>query len=155
MAHRRRRRGRVPGGPLVTAYVRRVPRAGPPAPRGVELAVAAPPSKPTMQAGAAAWLQFALPVLGGLGAMVFVLVNPKPLYIATGLLFAISAIGAGVAMGVQQRASFRRQTRAARVRYLQYLGEVRGLVRTVAGQQRADADWRHPAPAALIGVVAS
>jgi S-DNA-T family DNA segregation ATPase FtsK/SpoIIIE len=106
-----------------------------------------------MQAGAAAWLQFALPVLGGLGAMVFVLVNPKPLYIATGLLFAVSAIGAGVAMGVQQRGSFRRQTRAVRVRYLEYLRELRGQVLAVAGRQRADAAWRHPAPAALIGVV--
>ncbi|HXM57229.1 MAG TPA: type VII secretion protein EccCa, partial [Candidatus Dormibacteraeota bacterium] len=139
----------------MTAYVRRVPRAGPPAPPASELAVAAPPSKPTMQMGAAAWLQFALPVLGGLGAMVFVLVNPKPLYIATGLLFAISAIGAGVAMGVQQRASFRRQTRTVRLRYLEYLRELRGVVLGVAGRQRADATWRHPAPAALVGVVAA
>ena len=139
----------------MTAYVRRVPRAGPQGPPAGELVVAAPPPKPVMQGGAASWLQFALPVLGGLGAMVFVLVNPKPLYIATGLLFAISAIGAGVAMAVQQRASFRRQARAARARYLQYLRELRQVVRGVAGQQRADAEWRHPAPAGLLAVAAS
>ena len=139
----------------MTAYVHRVPRAGPPPPSAGDLAVAAPPSKPVMQAGSAAWLQFALPVLGGMGALVFVLVNPKPLYIATGLLFAISAIGAGAGMAFQQRISFRRQTRMSRARYQQYLGELRQVVLDIAGQQRADALWRHPPPDALIAVAAS
>ncbi|MBO0838739.1 MAG: hypothetical protein J2P28_24925, partial [Actinobacteria bacterium] len=117
--------------------------------------MAAPPSKPVMQAGATAWLQFALPVLGGLGALVFVLVNPKPLYIATGIVFAITAIAAGGGMAIQRSSSFRRQTRMARARYQQYLGELRQVVLGIAGQQRADAAWRHPAPAGLLAVVAS
>jgi DNA segregation ATPase FtsK/SpoIIIE, S-DNA-T family len=136
----------------MTAYVHRVPRAGPPAPPAGALVVAAPPPKPVMQAGSTAWLQFALPVLGGLGALVFVLVNPKPLYIATGLLFAISAIGAGTGMALQQRTSFRRQTRMARDRYQRYLDDLREVVLGIAGQQRADAEWRHPPPAGLLAV---
>ncbi|HXM54032.1 MAG TPA: FtsK/SpoIIIE domain-containing protein, partial [Candidatus Dormibacteraeota bacterium] len=133
-------------------YVRRAPRTGPPAPAHGELAVASPPQQSQMQPGIAAWLQVALPVVGGLGALVFVLVNPKPVYIATGLLFAFTAVAAGVGMAIQQRASFRYQTRAARGRFLEYLGDVRAAIAGTAGRQRADAAWRDPDPDALLAV---
>src|SRR5262249_24415734 len=84
-------------------YVRRVPRAAPPAPGGREIFVAAPPQPASMQSGMATWLQVGIPVVGGLSALVFVLVNPKPLYIATGVLFAFTCVAAGVAMAVQQQ----------------------------------------------------
>src|SRR3989442_4450833 len=120
----------------VYEYVRRAPRTGPPAPARGDLAVASPPQQSSMQPGIAAWLQVALPVVGGLGALVFVLVNPKPVYIATGLLFAFTAVAAGVGMAIQQRASFRYQTRTARGRYLEYLSDVRETIAGTAKRQR-------------------
>lgn len=139
----------------VIRYVRRVPRSGPAAPEAGEVVPATPPPQPVMQPGAAAWLQVVLPVVGTVGALVFVLVNPKPVYIATGLLFAISAVAAGAGLAVQQRISFRHQTRTARARYLEYLGELRERVMATALRQRADAEWRHPEPSALVAVAAS
>jgi S-DNA-T family DNA segregation ATPase FtsK/SpoIIIE len=133
-------------------YVRRVPRAGPPAPQRGVVGVAPAPQAMSMQSGAATWLQVALPVVGGLSTLVVVLVNPRPVYIATSLLFAFTTVAAGVTMAVQQRAAFRQRTRDTRARYLDYLGELREEVVTTAGRQRADAWWRHPAPDTLLAV---
>jgi S-DNA-T family DNA segregation ATPase FtsK/SpoIIIE len=136
-------------------YVRRVPRAGPPAPPLGEIGLASPPQAMSIQGGAATWLQVALPVVGGLSTLVVVLVNPKPIYIATSLLFAFTAVAAGVTMAVQQRAAFRQRTRDARARYLDYLGELREEIATTGARQRADAWWRHPAPDALLAAAAA
>jgi S-DNA-T family DNA segregation ATPase FtsK/SpoIIIE len=133
-------------------YVRRVPRTAPLALAGEELGVTPPPPVTTQQTGLATVLPIALPVIGGLSALIFVLVNPKPLYIAGGILFFFTAVSAGVAMAAQQRATFRAQLRAARGRYLEYLGEVRRDLAATAAAQRSDAWWRHPPPDALLGV---
>ena len=54
--------------------------APPPVPQGaVELA---PPPTPAASApGAVSWLQYAFPVLGSAGALLFALMTPKPLFI--------------------------------------------------------------------------
>jgi len=133
-------------------YVRRAPRTGPAAPPRHDLVVASPPQQSAMQQGIVAWLQVALPVIGGLGALVFVLTNPKPVYIATGILFAFTAVAAGIGMGFQQRASFRYQTRTARGRYLEYIADVRQTIAATVLRQREDAEWRDPEPQALLAV---
>ena len=135
--------------------MRRSPRAGPAPPPAAPIVPAAPPGQSVMQPGATAWLQVALPVAGALGALVFVLANPRPIYIATGVLFALSALGAGAGMALQQRVSFRQQTRSARARSLDHREEVRRAAAAASLAQRADAGWRHPAPGSLLAVAAS
>ena len=98
------------------------------------------------------WLQYLFPVVGAAGALLFMVVNPSPIFIAGGLLFAAGSVSMGVGMGLQQRLSFRNGVRARRGQYLTYLAGVREQVmHTVRSQRQADR-WRHPDPEALAAV---
>jgi S-DNA-T family DNA segregation ATPase FtsK/SpoIIIE len=101
------------------------------------------------------WLQYLVPAIGSLGAVLFVVVNPKPIYIISGLLFALAAIAMGAGMAVQQQTGWRRRATLERSRYQAYLAELRRTARGVAEQQRAAAAWHHPAPDALEAFVRS
>ncbi|HEY7201130.1 MAG TPA: type VII secretion protein EccCb [Candidatus Dormibacteraeota bacterium] len=110
-----------------------------------ELVVHAPPGAPG-PAGSLGWWSYLLPVMGAGGAMVFVLVNPKPVYLVAGGLFLVASVASGVAMFIQQRTGQRRRLRHERERYLAYVDRVRAEAREVARRQREDAWRRHPAP---------
>src|SRR2546421_813642 len=129
--------------------VRRPARLPPPQVPQDEVLVAPPPRLDVAQAGVASWLQYLVPVIGSLGAVLFVLVNPKPLFIISGLLFALGAVAMGVGMAAQQHLNLGRRTAIARSQYLAYLSELRVKARAVAELQRASAAWRHPPPDAL------
>jgi DNA segregation ATPase FtsK/SpoIIIE, S-DNA-T family len=125
--------------------------SGPPGPMppAGEIKLAAPPRRDPLQGGVATWLQFLFPVVGSLGAVLFVLVNPKPLFVAIGILFALSSIAMGVVMAIQQRIQQQRKTALERARYLTHLAQVRKRVRELGRSQLRTAQWRHPAPQAL------
>jgi S-DNA-T family DNA segregation ATPase FtsK/SpoIIIE len=106
-------------------------------------------------AGAAGWLQYVFPIVGSLGGMLFVVNNPKPLFIASGLLFMLGSIGMGVGMGFQQRVSARRRINVSRAGYLDYLAGLRSELQATATAQRASSRWRHPSPDALLSVIRS
>jgi S-DNA-T family DNA segregation ATPase FtsK/SpoIIIE len=106
-----------------------------------------------MQAGVTGWLQYLFPVVGSLGAMLFIFANPKPLYIASALLFMLGSIGMGVGMAAQQRLTARRRTEMARARYLRHMSELAARLRSNAEAQRTASAWRHPPPAALLDLV--
>ena len=122
--------------------------AAPPLPRG-ELKLVPPPSPTQPPPGAAQWLQYVLPVMGSGGAMLFALLNPKPLFIVASGLFALGSVGMGIGMYVQQRSGRRGKAADDRRRYLEYLTRVRARLREVARAQRVAAAWRHPDPADL------
>jgi S-DNA-T family DNA segregation ATPase FtsK/SpoIIIE len=103
----------------------------------------------------AGWLQYLFPVVGSLGGMLFIVNNPKPLFVASGLLFMLSSIGMGVGMAVQQRLAAKRRTYAARAKYLEHLGNLRSDLQTTASAQRASSAWRHPLPDSLLELVRS
>jgi ESX secretion system protein EccC len=126
----------------------------PPVPEG-SVTVAAPPRVDATQAGAAGWLQYLFPVVGSLGGMLFIVNNPKPLFVASGLLFMVGSVGMGVGMGVQQRLAGRRRTFSARAQYLDYLGTLRSELQATAAAQRASSGWRYPAPEALLALIRS
>ncbi len=96
-----------------------------------------------------AWVQYLLPLVGSLGSLLFVAMNPQPLTIASGLLFALSSVAAGLGMGAIQRANQRRQAQAERDRYLDYLARARERVQEAARRQETALRWRHPDPTAL------
>jgi S-DNA-T family DNA segregation ATPase FtsK/SpoIIIE len=135
--------------------VRRPARLPPPQVPDDEVLVASPPRLDSAQAGVVGWLQYLVPVIGSLGAVLFVVVNPKPIYIVSGVLLALAAVAMGVGMGAQQQLGARRRTALERGRYQAYLAELRRAARGVAEQQRAAAAWRHPAPGGLQPVVRS
>ena len=108
-----------------------------------------------MQAGLIGWLQYLFPVVGSLGAMLFIFNNPKPLYVASALLFMLGSVGMGVGMGAQQRMSTRRRAQGARERYLEHLQSLRTELRRKAETQRAASVWRHPAPDSLLALTAT
>src|SRR5215216_7517859 len=119
--------------------------APPPVPQGaVELAP--PPTPAAPPPGAVSWLQYAFPVMGSGGALLFALMNPKPLFVLSSGLFALGSVGMGVGMYVQQRSGRRNRTADDRRRYLAYLARVRDRLRATAEAQRVAAAWRHPAP---------
>lgn len=103
----------------------------------------------------AGWLQYLFPVVGSLGGMLFIVNNPKPLFVASGLFFMLSSIGMGVGMGVQQRLTARRRTYTARAKYLEYLGNLRSELQATAAAQRASSAWRYPEPDALLALIRS
>jgi S-DNA-T family DNA segregation ATPase FtsK/SpoIIIE len=134
--------------------VHRPARIPPPGVPAGDVVLAAPPGLARSDQGGMAWMQYALPVVGSLGSLLFVVSNPKPLYVVGGLFFALSAVASGVAMGVAQRRSLRVRTETDRERYLAYLAEVREQARETARRQHAAAAWSHPAPDALWALAA-
>ncbi|MGH3328609.1 MAG: type VII secretion protein EccCb [Streptomycetales bacterium] len=130
--------------------VHRPARSLPPRIEGFDLAVSGPPqTPPPPTAGPGAYLQYMLPAVGSLGSLVFILANPRPLFIAGGILFASTAILIGVALAVQQRSGAAFKRYRDRVRYLEYLDELRTQLRAAAAAQVADGHARHPDPEAL------
>jgi len=138
-----------------TQLVRRPARLRPPPVPEGSITLSAPPRLDSTPAGAAGWLQYLFPVVGSLGGMLFIVNNPKPLFVASGLFFMLSSIGMGVGMGVQQRLTARRRTYAARAKYLEYLGNLRSDLQSTAAAQRASSGWRYPAPDALLALIRS
>jgi len=124
----------------------------PPLPTG-ELTVAAPPRLPATSSGRLAWLQYLLPVAGSVGSLVFVLANPRPLFLIGGALFAATGLASGIGMYLQQRASTRGRLAAERRRYAGYLDELRPELERTGAAQRRDACWRHPDPGVLWDLV--
>lgn len=144
----------TPAGPP-TQLVRRTARLRPPSVPEGSVTVSAPPRVESTPAGAAGWLQFLFPVVGSLGGMLFIVNNPKPLFVASGLLFMLGSVGMGVGMAVQQRLTARRRTFAARATYLEYLGRLRSELQATAAAQRAASAWRYPSPDALPALIRS
>src|SRR6267378_2824910 len=134
---------------------RRAARSRPPAVADGAIALSPPPKLDAAQPGMAGWLQYLLPVVGSLGAMLFIANNPKPLFLVSGLLFMLGSVGMGVGMATQQRMAARRRVRSARVRYLDYLAGIREQVRRTAAAQQTSSAWVHPAPGALLSVATS
>ena len=123
-------------------------RVAPPSQPTGPPALAAPPRLPDSGTGLG-WYTYLFPVLGSAGAMVFVLVNPNPLFMVGGAVFMLGAGAMGIGMYLQQRGRSVGQLGVTRRRYLRHLEDVRGGLRAAAEAQWAAQRWRHPDPAAL------
>src|SRR2546425_6345431 len=91
--------------------IRRAPRSAPPVVPDSPITLSAPPRLDSQSGGAVAWLQYVFPIVGSLGGMLFIVNNPKPLFLASGLLFMLGSVGMGIGMGMQQRSSVKRRLR--------------------------------------------
>jgi len=88
-------------------------RTRPPSVPGGKVTLAAPPKVEQSQQGMTGWLQYLFPVVGSLGAMLFIANNPKPLYLVSGLFFMVGSVGMGVGLAAQQRSTASRRTIAS------------------------------------------
>ena len=111
--------------------------------------VDAPPPLHRGEVGAANWVQYLLPALGSMGSLLFVVTNPKPLFIVGGVMFAAVAVVGGVATNMTQKRGQRRRVETDRQRYLDYLADIREQARKTARQQHETTRWSHPDPDAL------
>jgi S-DNA-T family DNA segregation ATPase FtsK/SpoIIIE len=117
-----------------------------------KIAVQAPPEI-TPGDGISTLLSSAVPMLGGVGAVVVSAMSGSGVgsYISGGM-FLLSSVGFVVINGWRSRAQRIAGILSARREYLVYLAELRTTIRTAARQQRRAAVWRDPAPSSLLYV---
>lgn len=90
-------------------------------------------------------------MLGGVGALVFFVVAPSPVYVLLGLLLAVSAVAGGIGYPLAQRAEQRRRSSEDRRRYFERLNRTRQQLGAAVVDQWRDSTRRHPQAAALLG----
>ncbi|MFS0701950.1 type VII secretion protein EccCa [Cellulomonas sp. 179-A 4D5 NHS] len=100
-------------------------------------------------------LQFLLPVVGAMSSVVMMVVlrNGQPLFLVIAALVFVVAIVAGVGFAISSRGAQRKQHRAQRELYLDYLEQLRRDLTRRTEAARLDAAVLHPEPAALVPLV--
>ncbi len=100
--------------------------------------------------GAGGALMMALPMLGSVGAIIFVSASqPGGRGLVAGGMFLVATLGFVAVQFDRQRKSRAAKVGGARREYLQYLSGVRKVARTAAADQRQALLWRHPEPSSL------
>ncbi len=108
-----------------------------------------PPPELQPHEGAAGALMMALPMLGSVGAIIFVSASQGTRGFVAGGMFLVATLGFVAVQFDRQRKSRATKVGGARREYLQYLGGVRTVARQAAADQRQALLWRHPEPSSL------
>jgi S-DNA-T family DNA segregation ATPase FtsK/SpoIIIE len=134
--------------------VHRPARALPAAPpTGTRTLPQLPPAPAAPAAGQTA-MQALLPVMGGLGMVLFVVAKGNPVFLLAGVVMVAATLGGAAALLLGQRSGVRRQVRVTRERYLAHLEDEREDLRQAARRQADLATFLHPHPGALAGLAA-
>jgi DNA segregation ATPase FtsK/SpoIIIE, S-DNA-T family len=138
----------------VTVF-RRPARQRPPEMPGGELTLQEPPVLPEAPTGNLGTLLTTIPLAVGSSATLLLFVSPGRgggvALLAVGLISVTALVGVFGQVG-RNTGDRKRRMRGERRDYLRYLAQIRGQVRTVAGEQRTALAWRHPDPAGLWSV---
>ncbi|GLY86603.1 type VII secretion protein EccCb [Actinoallomurus iriomotensis] len=118
-------------------------RVLPPAVPTEPIVLVPPPAEPPAPPPGS-WFQLLLPMMSGVSGMMFMLYNPRPLYIVIGSTMAVGSIGMSFAMFHQQRALVRRKSRADAAEYRAYLRKTAAQARAVASMQAVGSGFAHP-----------
>ncbi|GAA1676798.1 type VII secretion protein EccC [Fodinicola feengrottensis] len=136
---------------MTTTLVQRPARIAVPDPGSDPILVAAPPQQSGGQQGGANFAVVLTPIISGSGSLIVTLTSQgRPVQAIAGLLFLVGSVGLGVVLFVGTRNSARRQVRENRERYLDYLENLRRLLRKVVADQHEAAAVRHPDPSTLL-----
>ncbi len=95
-----------------------------------------------------------LPVMGGVGMMMFVIVRPDPLYLAIGVVWLLAMVGAGGAMAWRGRTTRRLQRERTRRDYAAKLDTVAREVQGRVAVAAAAVASANPPAEALVGLCA-
>lgn len=92
-----------------------------------------------------------MPIITGSGSLLMsITMGHRPLMAVAGVMIMIASVIIGVIMFVSQYNGPRKRIREQRERYVDYLDQLREIVRDVASTQRADNAFRHPVPELLM-----
>ena len=112
------------------------------------------PAAPAAAGAGQTAMQAVLPVMGGLGMVLFVVANGNPVFLLAGVVMVAATLGGAAALLLGQRSGARRQVRVARERYLAHLEDEREELRAAARRQADLAAFVHPHPGALADLAA-
>ncbi|KOX11354.1 type VII secretion protein EccCa [Nocardiopsis sp. NRRL B-16309] len=88
-----------------------------------------------------------MPIITGSGSLLMsITMGHRPLMMVAGVMIMAASVIVGIIMFVAQHNGPRKRIREQRERYVDYLDQLREIVREVAATQRADSAFRHPAP---------
>ncbi|MEU3231812.1 type VII secretion protein EccCa [Nocardiopsis alba] len=91
-----------------------------------------------------------MPIITGSGSLLMsITMGHRPLMAVAGVMIMIASVIIGIIMFVSQYNGPRKRIREQRERYVDYLDQLREIVRDVVSIQRADNAFRHPAPELL------
>jgi len=99
-------------------------------------------------------MQALLPVMGGLGTVLFVVAKGNPVFLLAGVVMVAATLGGAAMLLLGQRSGARRQVRVLRERYLAHLEDEREELRHAARRQADLAAFLHPHAGALAGLAA-
>ncbi len=117
-----------------------------------------PPIPQKVGGGMADWMM-ALPMLGGVGSMAFMMAGPgrsSGSGMASSVMFGMSSLGMGAAqLGRMGGGERRKRLSAERRDYMRHLSQVRRRSRAAAVEQREALNWLHPQPFGLLSLAAT
>ncbi|WP_233571323.1 type VII secretion protein EccCa [Nocardiopsis sp. Huas11] len=88
-----------------------------------------------------------MPIITGSGSLLMsITMGHRPLMAVAGVMIMMASVIVGVIMFVSQYNGPRKRIREQRERYLDYLDQLREIIRSVTSTQRADNAFRHPDP---------
>ncbi len=129
-------------------------RAYPPVLPTTPMVISPPPVLQPAATGPMAWLQFILPIFGGLGSLIFVFAyRANPLMIVAGIVMAVCSIGGGIAMGIVQRVMQKNMRKRERGIYLEYLAQFRKRLNLLAQEQYKVGERLYPGYEQLVEMV--
>lgn len=116
------------------------------------ITIAAPPNMPTAQQGAAAYIQYLLPLVGALASVGYMFSfhgSTSPfMFVGMGGMM-VASVGGGFLTGWFQRRNTKKQRAATREKYLRYLEQQRTRLADITRRQQDVGQRLHPAPSVL------
>ncbi|MFD0556699.1 S-DNA-T family DNA segregation ATPase FtsK/SpoIIIE [Stackebrandtia endophytica] len=119
------------------------------------ITLASPPVQPEPANPAMGMTMIAMPMMAGSSGLIMALSNiERPLFAMIGLMMLVGAVSLGAIMFISMRLGPKRKLREQRERYLDYLDDMRSLIREAVKAQHTAAEQRHP-HAPLLSAVAA
>ncbi|MFF8767059.1 type VII secretion protein EccCa [Nocardiopsis dassonvillei] len=113
--------------------------------------MATPPQMPENPPSSSSGAMIIMPIITGSGSLLMsITMGHRPLMAVAGVMIMIASVVVGIIMFVAQHNGPRKRIREQRERYVDYLDQLREIVRDVASVQRADNAFRHPDPQLLV-----
>ncbi|MFD3684052.1 type VII secretion protein EccCa [Nocardiopsis sp. NPDC058631] len=112
--------------------------------------MAAPPQLPENAPASSSGAMIIMPIITGSGSLLMsITMGHRPLMAVAGVMIMMASVVVGIIMFVAQHNGPRKRMREQRERYVDYLDQLREIVRDVTSTQRADNAFRHPDPSLL------